>query len=159
MSAISEKPAQEAHAAQSHQDPPKPEILKHNPPDIWTPLPQFTHVATVPITGNTTLAAFAGQIGRDIDGNTVPTYTGQVEVALANLKKCLASAGCGPESIIKVTHYLVGPPNDADDEARRTLYTTFLGGCQAPPSTVIRVAALATPQLLYEIEAMAVVRK
>ena len=156
---MSEKPAKVADAAPSHQDSPTPEILKHNPSDVCPPAPTYTHVATVPITGNTILAAFAGQIGRDINGNISPTFSGQVEVALANLGKCLAFAGCGPESIIKVTQYLVGPMNDADDGARRTLYSAFLGGCQPPPSTVVRVPGLATPELLYEIEAMAVVRK
>ncbi|KAL6716462.1 hypothetical protein ACLMJK_006029 [Lecanora helva] len=66
---------------------------------------------------------------------------------------------CGPESIVRVTHYLAGPIDEANDKARSRLYLAFLGGCQPPPTTLVRPAALALPNLLYEVEAMAIVKR
>lgn len=155
---MSEKQLPAVDAAAS--DLPKLEVRIDNPPNIHKPAaPEYSHVAMVPLTDNVTLVTFAGQVGMDTDCKIAPTFAGQVERALDNLGKCLAFAGCGPESIIKITHWMVGPRNDADEKTRARLYTEFLGGRQPPPDTLVRISALAIPQLLYEVEAMAVVRK
>ena len=54
--------------------------------------------------------------------------------------------------------YIVGKPgNEEMDDARRRLYAEFLEGAQPPPNTLVYVAALGNPALLFEIDCMAVV--
>ena len=55
---------------------------------------------------------------------------------------------------MKVTHYIVGAEN-ARDPGRAKLYCAFMGEWR-PASTLVGVAFLADPDLLYEIEAVAV---
>ena len=54
--------------------------------------------------------------------------------------------------------YIVGKPGgDGEmDDVRRKAYKGFLGEARPPPDTLIYVAALADPGLLFEIDCMAV---
>ena len=134
-------------------------VRYHNPPNVHAPAPTYSHVATVPITDKVTLATFAGQIGMDTSGNIPSSYHRQVELALENLDKCLASVGCGPESIVRLMMFVVGLGNEENEQIRKSVFHTWLGGRKPPPDTLIGVAALAMPELLYEVEATVVVRK
>lgn len=128
-----------------------------NPPTVHPPRPIYSHVQTVPISPTATLITIAGQIGVDPSTNSVPdTFAEQVTVALANLGRCLSAAGATPADIIKVQHFVVNL--DPEDTSRADAYVKFMGG-HRPPSTLLGVAALATPNLLYEVEAMAIVQK
>ena len=153
-----QSPAQTSTAAPTEKD--APEFLRqlHNPPSIHKPAPTYSHVAIIPISNTARLITIAGQVGIDPQGNIAPTFAGQVSLALENLDKCLASARCGKEEIVKVTLYIVArePSNKADEDVRKSLYTRFWGELQPPPNTVVYVAALALPELLFEVEAMAV---
>ena len=94
---------------------------------------------------------------QDAQGNFAPDFARQVELALENLGKCLATARCSKEEIVQVTLYVVAQPsNETDEEVRRSLSTRFWGGLQPPPNTLVYVAALALPDLLFEVEAMVV---
>ena len=94
----------------------------------------------------------------DPQGKIPPDFASQVKLALANLSTCLASAQCTKENIIKCGMYIVGKPgNEEMDDARRRLYAGFLEGTRPPPDTLVYVAALAYPELLFEIDCMAVV--
>jgi len=128
-----------------------------NPPNVRPPHPIYSHVQKTPISSTSTLVTIAGQIGVAPDSNAAAaTFAKQVEIALANLGKCLEAAGATPANIIKVTHYIVNL--DPNDKSRLAAYTKFIGD-HRPPSTVVGVAALAWPDLLYEIEAMAIVQQ
>lgn len=128
-----------------------------NPPDVRPPHPIYSHVLTTPISPTATLVTIAGQIGVPPDSSAAAsTFAEQVEIALENLRKCLASVGATPANIIKVTHYIVNL--DPNDKSRLAAYTKFIGD-HRPPSTLVGVAALAWPELKYEIEAMAIVHK
>lgn len=129
-----------------------PQTLK--PPDVAPPKPTYSHVSTITISGPTKIINVAGQIGADPTGYVPPSYPLQVEFALANLKRCLAVAGATTRDIVKVTHYIVN--YDPTDGSRGQLYLSFMEG-HTPPSTLVPVPALADPELLYEIEAMAIV--
>ena len=93
----------------------------------------------------------AGQVAFRPDGSVPATFAEQCEQALDNLIVVLAAARMTPADIVKLTSYVVGA-QDLDElyAARRRL----LAGC-APASTVIVVEALAYPELLVEIEAVA----
>ncbi|KAK7887407.1 hypothetical protein LTR67_009827 [Exophiala xenobiotica] len=128
-----------------------------NPPFVHPPRPTYTHVQTTPISPTSTLITIAGQIGIDGKSRTLPpTFSGQVQVALDNLGKCLEAVGATPADIIKVTHFVVNL--DPKDNSRAEAYLKFMGD-HRPPSTLLGVAALADPELLYEVEAMAIVHR
>ena len=146
-------------AATSDGDSSKLQVQYHNPPNIHAPAPTYSHIATVPISDNVTFATFAGQIGMDPNGNVPSNYHRQVEIALENLDKCLASVGCGPDSIVRLMMFVVGLGNEENEKIRKSLYRAWLGGRTPPPDTLIGVAALATPDLLFEIEATVIVRR
>ena len=128
-----------------------------NPPTVVPPRPTYSHVSSSPLSPTTTLISIAGQIGIDPTTKTVPpTFAEQVQVALANLGRCLEAVGATPADIIKVTHFVVNL--DPNDRSRAEAYIKFIGD-HRPPSTLLGVAKLADDELLYEIEAMAVVHK
>ncbi len=134
--------------------PYKPETS--NPPDVAPPKPTYSHISTFPLSSPCKLITIAGQIGTSPTGDIPPSYTDQVSNALSNLGKCLAAAGATTRDIVKVTHYIVD--YDPKDRERGRLYLEFMGG-HKPPSTLIPVPMLADEGLLYEIEAMAIVRE
>ncbi|KIX03906.1 uncharacterized protein Z518_07459 [Rhinocladiella mackenziei CBS 650.93] len=126
-----------------------------NPSTVHPPRPTYSHIQTIQISPTSTLVTIAGQIGMEPETKTVPsTFAGQVQVALANLGRCLAAVGATPANIIKTTHFVVNL--DPQDTSRAEAYLKFIGD-HRPPSTLLGVAALADPNLLYEVEAMAIV--
>ncbi|AQA05313.1 enamine deaminase RidA [Mycobacterium sp. MS1601] len=96
-----------------------------------------------------------GQIGQDLDTSAsvgVGDVTAQAEQAMANIATLLAEAGSGLEDIVKVTVYLVDP------RYRESVYRVmgrWLKGVY-PVSTGLVVSALARPEWLVEIDAIAV---
>ena len=143
---------------QPKQLAPTPPMEIINPSGIHKPALSYSHVARIPISDTSTLVTISGQIGMAPGGTIPPAFADQVHLALRNLGACLSSAGCGPNDIVKVTHYVVGLGNKDHGKVRSELFAQFLQGREPPPSTLIGVAALALPGLLYEIEALAVCR-
>jgi enamine deaminase RidA (YjgF/YER057c/UK114 family) len=99
----------------------------------------------------------AGQVALDAAGNLVGRgdVVAQARQVFRNLGIALAAAGASPASVTKMTWYIVGYREEwraALVETRRELF-----GDAGPASTLIGVAALATPDLLVEVEAVAVV--
>jgi enamine deaminase RidA (YjgF/YER057c/UK114 family) len=97
-----------------------------------------------------------GQIGQDLDNSAsvaIGDAAGQTEQAMANIAMLLDEAGSRLEHICKITIYLVDP------RYREPVYRTvgrWLKGVH-PVSTGIVVSALARPEWLVEIDAIAVI--
>jgi enamine deaminase RidA (YjgF/YER057c/UK114 family) len=97
-----------------------------------------------------------GQIGQDLDTSesvAVGDAAGQAEQAMANIAMLLQEAGAKLEHICKITIYLIDP------RYREPVYRTvgrWLKGVH-PVSTGIVVSALARPEWLVEIDAIAVI--
>jgi len=97
-----------------------------------------------------------GQIGQDLDTSesvAVGDAAGQAEKAMANIAMLLEEAGSELEHICKITIYLIDP------RYREPVYRTvgrWLKGVH-PVSTGIVVSALARPEWLVEIDAIAVI--
>jgi enamine deaminase RidA (YjgF/YER057c/UK114 family) len=74
--------------------------------------------------------------------------------SLENLKAALAGAGAGRQHVVKITNYFVDMSHIAVfREVRDSYFDT-----KAPPaSTAVQIVKLAMPELLFEIEAIAVV--
>lgn len=79
---------------------------------------------------------------------------GQTAQALANLQKVLAAAGAGVENLVKTTIIM---KDDIDLRAAFGEWMKVWGNRPNPPTvTALRVAGLANPDFLIEIEAQAV---
>ena len=108
----------------------------------------YSHAAR---TGN--IVFVAGQIAKDKDGRLVGD--GDVEMQLrqvfANLKNVLAAAGAAMSDIVKMTTYLTDVSYvDAYRQVRNETFKDPL-----PPSTLVVVKSLYSPEYLVEIDAIA----
>jgi enamine deaminase RidA (YjgF/YER057c/UK114 family) len=120
------------------------------------PEPQgFTHVS---IARGERIIHVAGQVGQDENGEMVPGgLAAQTERALLNLGRALEAAGAGESDIVKVTVYVVGWEPSMFEEL-----AAGLGAAQAArpgpevPVTLIGVHSLFQPDMLVEIEGVAV---
>ncbi|KAF2099377.1 YjgF-like protein [Rhizodiscina lignyota] len=138
-----------------------PDNFNVNPPDLPPLAPTYSHISIAQLLPSTKLLSFAGQVGHDsISNKTPPDFASQVAVALANVDKCLSTAGATKQDIVQVRQYVVGLSKQSPEEkkARADAIEKFMGPCK-PPSTLIGVEGLAVPELLYEIEIVAVVHK
>ena len=93
----------------------------------------------------------AGQVGVAPDGTTADGFAAQADQTWANVLALLAEGGMGVDDIVKITGYIVGHENFPAYAAARK---KALGGVR-PASTAIIVPALALPEWLVEIEAVA----
>ena len=93
----------------------------------------------------------AGQVGVAPDGTTADGFAAQADQTWANILALLAEGGMGVDDIVKVTGYIVGHENFPAYAAARK---KALGGIR-PASTAIIVPALALPEWVVEIEAVA----
>ena len=97
-----------------------------------------------------------GQIGQDLDTSAsvaVGDAAGQAEQAMANIAMLLDEAGAKLEHVTKITIYLIDPRYR---EAVYRVVGRWLKGV-FPVSTGIVVSALARPEWLVEIDAIAVI--
>ncbi|MBS8259863.1 RidA family protein [Roseibium polysiphoniae] len=103
-----------------------------------------------------TMIFVRGQIGQDLDTSeniAVGDVAGQTEQAMTNIKMLVEEAGGKLEHITKITIYLVDP------RYREDVYRVvgkWLKGV-FPVSTGIVVSALARPEWLVEVDAIAVI--
>jgi reactive intermediate/imine deaminase len=102
--------------------------------------------------GNTVYVS--GQVAKDPDGNVVgegdmAAQTGQ---ALENMKTVLQAAGASMGDVVKLTVFVTDITRLLDTHEIRTRYFPD----PPPASTGVEVSALGFPELLVEIEAVAV---
>ena len=114
----------------------------------------YTHVVR---SSGSRLLHIAGQVARDAAGQTVGEgdFPAQLRQALANLRACLAAGGATLADVASIRTYI--PHYDAVTHLptlREALSETF--GDALPANTLLGIEALALPELLVEIEALAV---
>lgn len=103
------------------------------------------------------LVFVAGQIGWDTHGRFAPGFIAQVRKALQNIVAVLATAGAGPEHVVRLTWYVIDMAEyRASLTALGTAYRDVMGR-NFPTMTLVEVKSLAEPDALVEIEATAVV--
>ena len=120
-----------------------------NPQDVHEPLGSYSH--QVEIRGDERMLVLSGQVGMKEDGTIPDDPLEQIDVALENIFRNLRAANIDVKDIIKLTYYLVG---EIDTAKRRELVASKLQG-HKPCSTLLYVAALASPIYKVEIEALA----
>jgi enamine deaminase RidA (YjgF/YER057c/UK114 family) len=123
-------------------------------------LPKPEMYAQVGIATGTRTVYVAGQAARDADGKPVGTgdLAAQVEQAFVNVDTAVRAAGGTFDDVAKLTIYVVDwtPDKMGPFGAGAMRAATRLRINPVKPGTLIGVAALAEPDLLVEIEAIAV---
>ncbi|MGE5146408.1 MAG: RidA family protein [Candidatus Eiseniibacteriota bacterium] len=122
----------------------------HNPAALGSP-PTYSNGIEVPSTARTLY--IAGQVGWDKDYKAVPGgIVEQTRAAFANLHAVLKSAGMDYGNIVKTTVFLVNP----DDFPAFGKTRSEILGAVKPASTLVFIKQLIKPELLVEVEAVAV---
>lgn len=121
---------------------------------------QQSDYAPVALAKGTRLLLLAGQAGVTPEGQpTSPELAGQVQSALHNVAVGVRGAGGNVSDIARLTIYVVDwTPTMADELLEGTSRAQRSDGFNSPlpPITVVGVQALWTPELLVEVEAIAV---
>jgi enamine deaminase RidA (YjgF/YER057c/UK114 family) len=120
-----------------------------NPEDVHEPVGSYSH--QIEIRGSERLLVISGQVGMRQDGTIPDDPFEQIDIAFENVLRNLHAAGMDVRDLIKLTYYLVG---EIDTARRREIVLSRLQGHQ-PCSTLLYVAALASPMFRVEIDAWA----
>jgi 2-iminobutanoate/2-iminopropanoate deaminase len=122
---------------------------KRNPSAVAPPAGRYTHAIGVP--ANVRWLHVSGQVGVAPDGSTPAGIEAQVENCWKNLLAILEDAGMTLDDVVKVTVFLTR----ADSiPAFRAARDRIIGDAR-PASTLVVVSALARPEWLCEVEAVA----
>ena len=129
-----------------------PQVKRSNPPALSKPT-GYTHV--VEVTGPSKTIYISGQIALDKDGNVVGAgdMKAQAEQVFKNLAAALASAGAKFSDVVKMNTFIT---DMQQAPAVREVRARYFGDT-SPASTLVQVVHLARPELLLEIEVIAVV--
>ena len=128
--------------------------MRYINPDSLNKNPAFTNVV---VEGNVKTVHIGGQDAINASGEIVGRgdIVAQVEQVLANLRAALAAGGAEPEHIIKWNLYIVeGQPLQAGFGAFQNAWPEVP---DPPAITGVIVSALAHPDYLVEMDAVAVV--
>jgi reactive intermediate/imine deaminase len=128
------------------------QVKRTNPPALSVPT-GYTHI--VEVTGPAKTVYISGQIAFDKDGKIVGAgdMKAQAEQVFKNLQAALAAAGATFSDVVKMNTYITDmdkAPAVREVRARYFAETT-------PASTLVQVVHLARPELMLEIEVIAVV--
>ncbi|MGW5049826.1 RidA family protein [Actinokineospora sp. NPDC004072] len=121
-------------------------------PDGVFPSDGYTHV----VTGTGRLVVLSGQMPFDPDGEFVGTGdpAAQARQVFTNIGRCLAAAGASFADLVRLNYYITDISHVPVILAVRD---EFIDTDRPPASTVVQVVALYRPDLLMEIDAMAIV--
>lgn len=119
-------------------------------PAGFPPNPIYSQGMLAPTAGQTLY--ISGQVGIGPDGKPADGIGAQAKAAIANVNAVLAAAGMSPGDLVKITIYLT------DASHMGGFMEAAAGTLASPPpaTTLLIVKALAMPELLIEIEGIAV---
>lgn len=124
-----------------------------DPEAMSAPVGPYAHVVSAPPGGR--LVFCAGAVAFDGEGNVVGEgdIVAQTRQVMENLRIALEAAGASFDDVVKVTNYVT------DAQAWRQVLPVRAEYLRKPypASTFVEVSALMFPELLIEIEAVAVV--
>src|SRR5512138_214145 len=115
-----------------------------NPSDTHESVGSYSH--QIEVRGNERMLVLSGQVGMRQDGTVPADPIEQIDVAFENIFRNLRAANMDVKDVIKITYYLVG---EFDTARRREVTLAKLQGHE-PCSTLVYVAALASP--IYKVE-------
>lgn len=108
------------------------------------------------VTGPGRLVVISGQVATDERGETVGVGDpdAQARQVFANLRRCLAAVGATFDDVVKLTHFTT---DIAYLTSIGAAWDEFVDPEHEPASSTVQVAALFRPELLLEVEALALV--
>ena len=127
-------------------------IQKFCPPSVFDP-PGYSQ--GIKVTGPQTIVFLAGQVAYDKDGSVAHRgdFKGQARQVFASIKALVEAAGGSLQNVVKLNTYVT---DIAVRPEFRVVREEFFG-TKGPASTFVQVSALAHPDYLIEVEAIAVV--
>jgi enamine deaminase RidA (YjgF/YER057c/UK114 family) len=120
-----------------------------NPSSVVKPFSRYSQAVEAP--ANCRWLHISGQVGAMPDGTILKGFEAQAKQCWTNILAILADANMGAEDLVKVNIFVTGAEHVG---ASRAIRDAALKGAQ-PASTFLVVAALAHPDLVVEIEAIA----
>jgi reactive intermediate/imine deaminase len=128
------------------------QVKRTNPPTLSKPA-GYTHI--VEVTGPNRTIYISGQIAYDKDGKLIGPgdMKAQAEQVFKNLESALSAAGAKFSDVVKMNSYITDMSKVQAVRDVRAKYFTDI----APASTFVEVKGLVRPELLLEIEVVAVV--
>jgi enamine deaminase RidA (YjgF/YER057c/UK114 family) len=126
-----------------------------NPAALPKPRAPFSHLAITP--GG--LVAIAGQVAVDRDGNLVggDDCGLQAEQVFKNIQAALVEVSLSLRDVLQTTTYLVRAADIPNFfEARQRIYAHLFADGAYPPNTFVVVQQLVRPELLVEMQVLAV---
>ena len=125
-----------------------------NPKELFEPR-FFTH--TVAVSGAARIVYVSGQVSYDRKGAVVGKgdMSAQSEQVFACLTRNLKAAGASWSDVIKMNGYMVGMHGERVN-AYREVRSRYLKEGALPASTLVGVERLVDPELLLEVEVIAV---
>lgn len=127
-------------------------IEKYCPSGVYDPA---GYSQGVKVTGAQTILFLAGQVAYDKDGGVAHKgdFKAQAREIFGAIKKLVEAGGGTLDNVVKINTYVTDVRNRPDF---RVVRDEFFGS-RGPASTMVEVCALAHPDYLIEIEAIAVV--
>jgi enamine deaminase RidA (YjgF/YER057c/UK114 family) len=127
-------------------------VVEHIAPPGVAPANGYTHV----VIGSGRLISISGQVAFDESGQLVgrDDPEAQAQQVFENLRRCLAAAGATFEDVVKLTYFVT---DIASLNAVRRVRDTFVDTSRPPASSAVQVAGLILPELLLEVEALALI--
>jgi 2-iminobutanoate/2-iminopropanoate deaminase len=109
----------------------------------------------VKVSGAQTILFLAGQVAYDKDGSVAHRgdFTAQARAVFGSVKALVEAAGGALANVVKINTYVT----DARHRPEFRIVREEFFGPKGPASTMVEVAALAHPDYLIEVEAIAVV--
>ena len=107
------------------------------------------------------LVIVAGQVGLTAEGRVPGDDVGsQTKQALENVRTVVEAAGCTMRDVVRLQTFLTRSEDIAGFmKARGEVFPSYFPDKVYPPNTLLVVSRLVRPELLVEIEAMAVRRR
>lgn len=126
-------------------------VARFDPDTVHKPVGAYVH--GVSVKAGADLLYISGQVGMAKDGTVPPAIEDQAEIVFGNITATLAAGGFAVADLVKLNLYLVSNQVAAAQKVRE-VRLRHLGDVK-PASTLVYVSALAGPEYLLEIEAIA----
>ena len=109
----------------------------------------------IKVTGAQTILFLAGQVAYDDDGSVKHRgdFKGQARAVFAAVKALVKAGGGSLDNVVKINTYVTNARYRPEFRAIREEFF----GAKGPASTMVEVSALAHPDYLIEVEAIAVI--
>ncbi|OWJ65232.1 RidA family protein [Inquilinus limosus] len=131
------------------------ELTIVNPKTLHDPSPNGYSTAVI-VPAGARVAYISGQGGQDATGALSPNFAVQVRQAYANLGAALDALGARPDQVAKLTVFVVD--HDMSKLGVLTQAVKDMFGEALPAQTLIPVPKLAIDPMLFEVEAVVVLK-